>query len=443
VTRSHDGAILIINYEPNLIEMCGRLNLPTVLVHGPYLHDRGMPALPDCVTPVLAENQHDAESILSAIHRNGFSNLRPAGVHTTSEWAVTIASVLGELYGCGRTDPHAMIGFRDKSVQKTRLRAAGIPVADFEVIEDLHHLPADFATSIEHGVLKPIAGGGSTHTSTVHGAEGIVDASHRVRAQNSPSRTFIHESYNAGEEWLCDGYVFDGELKFWSLAGYQHPVLNTIENAGLHINRRFDPNADAELFSIAEPLVANSLKALNFTNGLFHMEMFFDRGTGRIVFGECAARRGGALIREEILYKFQVDLIAAGLLCAIGQDPEQQVRIRPDTVGSVLFPAQPGILLDRPTAAELRQVPGVEFARMEMSIGSQHGIRNNIDYQGAAMITASSPDEYDKRVGEVCDWYAERAIVLPQGLNKQEFMQWQRTTWPDRDFDDSIYRPMQ
>jgi biotin carboxylase len=439
VTRT--GPVLLIDVDHYALRVCEERGLEAVLMYSAATRDRGLPELPACVTPIFIEN-HDVESVLAGLRRHGLHTIRPAGVYTFNEWAVTLAAVLATLFDCASTDPHTAIGLRDKSVQKELIRKAGIPTADVQVIEDIHNLPEDFSLPSGPGVVKPIAGGGSGRTFTVDGVADVGRASVRYRQQRTSSRTFVYESFVAGEEWLVDGFVVDGELAFASLATYNDPCLSALENSLSVVTRRFDPVEDREYFELAMPIVKAALSALNLTDAVFHMELFRDPDTGRLIFGECAARRGGGLIQEEVAYKFGIDLAEAGLACALGQDPRQQVRPRPGVVGSVLLAPQPGTLMDGPTPMEMMALPGVEFATMEMSIGTTSApIRGDLgSIRGTAMIVANTVDEFDKRVNEVCRWYAENSKTLPHDLLKVEREQWQRQAWPDRNFDKPLYR---
>ncbi|WP_435208460.1 ATP-grasp domain-containing protein [Streptomyces sp. bgisy034] len=441
MTESPRGPVLLIGADPYVLRACEEHGIEAIVLYGSYLRDSGLPKLPDCVTPVFAENHQDPESVLAALHRRGLGRIQPAGVYTSVEFAVTDAAVLASVYDCVSVDPHTMIALRDKSVQKRLIREAGIPVADLHVIEDIHQLSGDFALPFDRGVLKPIAGGSTALTSTVTCLSDVVEASRRYRERKTSWRTFAYESFVSGEEWFVDGYVVDGKPVFWSLGTYNEPCLSLIENAVAPVMRRFDPSEDTDRFALARPVVEAALQALGLKQSVFHMELFHDLETGRIAFGECAARRGGGLVQEEVHCKFGVDLAAAGLLCAIGRNPEQQVSVRPDVIGTALFSPQPGTLLDSPTAAEMLQFPGVEFATMEMPIGTTPGTRDTSTHQGAVLLAAPSVTEFDKRVAEVRSWYAERTTVLPPSLRKEELKQWQRRIWPDRDFDNPLYTP--
>jgi len=205
--------------------------------------------------------------------------------------------------------------------------------------------------------------------------------------------------------------------------------------------RKFDPQTESWAYEAADHMVREALDALGLTDGVFHMELFHDPRSGRVVFSECAARRGGALTEEEILAKFGVDLGEAAVQCALGRKPELDVRVRAGTVGSVYFTSKPGTLASCPSPAELTELPDVSFARIELPIGYRMaGAADSTTTRiGMAMITAADPQSLEQRRAEVLQWFDERLVVIPAATTSSELRDWRRKAHKTDEFADVLY----
>jgi hypothetical protein len=170
--------------------------------------------------------------------------------------------------------------------------------------------------------------------------------------------------------------------------------------------------------------------------------MEFFRGRDDVLtFGECAARRGGGLIHEEVETKFNVHLGAATLRCALGRHPEPAVESRPETVGTTFLMGSPGTLVSCPSQDELMEQPGVVLARIEFPVGGQfaEGPASTDRRIGQVLVTADSEEGLQRRFAELREWFAERTVITPPGGNQRELRTWHRDTWPDLDFRDILW----
>ena len=82
------------------------------------------------------------------------------------------------------------------------------------------------------------------------------------------------------------------------------------------------------------------------------------------MFSECAARRAGGPIRDQIRYKFGVDLAADGVRALLEPVGEPDVRVREGVVASTFLPLRPGVVLGYPAAAQVLAQPDVVHARV-------------------------------------------------------------------------------
>ncbi|MER6632523.1 ATP-grasp domain-containing protein [Streptomyces sp. NPDC000987] len=376
----------------------------------------------------VQDRSHNMQSVLLRLYRAGIDPASFDAVYSTDEWAVVAASLFGAAFGVPSLPPRVAATFRDKSLQKTAVRAAGVPVADFMVIEDLSDLPEDFSLPYPRAVLKPVAAGGTEDTSLITCDADLRAAADRLRSQHwvgRQLRTFILEEFVPGEELHVDGVVFDGQVQFVSVGAYRAPCLSAVTESLPLTTSLFDPVDDAAIYDLVVPVAKRSVAALGLEAGVFHMELFHDEESGRLVFGECAARRGGGLVQEEVLHKFGVSLAHAAIQCALGIDPALKPEVRPGAVGHMQLPYVPGTLLSCPSAKDLMALPNVEFATIEIPSGYVMGrTGDTVSKIGSLMLTAGSQKEMYQRADEIHQWFLDRVVASPLDVSPAQLRAW-------------------
>ncbi|MGW1617790.1 hypothetical protein [Streptomyces sp. NPDC002172] len=432
--------VLLLGSARYVVEACVRLGIDAVVASGARENDAGL-AADDQVTVLRVDHQASSEAVLGALHRGGFTDRDFDAVVTSDEFALVTAGLIAEHLGCRAIDARTALNFRDKYLQKRLVAEAGIDTARVTLIEDVHDVSALTDLPYPRAVLKPVAGASTRLTAVVDTAEELHGLSRRYRTAGTAERTFVLEEFIGGEEWIADGIVFGGEVLFWSLGAYGAPCLTALDEGLPLWMRRIDPDTEQWRYERAQPVVLGALRALGLTDGVFHMELFHNPASGRLVFGECGARRGGALIQEEVQAKFDVDLGEAMVLCGLGRRPELNVKVRPGLVGTAYLPGRPGILVDRPSAADLMALPEVEYARVEAPVGTVWtGGPSGTDQRVAQiLVTADSEAELKQRFAEVRQWFDERLTVAPHPATPQELRTWQRATWPHSDLGDRLW----
>ncbi|MFH8757257.1 ATP-grasp domain-containing protein [Streptomyces atroolivaceus] len=445
VYRVTDGgprpSVLLLGTDKYVMQACVRNGVAAVVVQGPGGYDHGLAEIPGELRRLFVDDQQSPEAILMALHRAGLGEHRFDAVHTSDEWALVTAGVLASYLGCRAVDPVTAVHFRDKSLQKRKVAAAGVPTARVTVIDDVHDV-SGVPWEYEKAVLKPVAGAATARTAVVDSPEALSALSRRYRTDRSAQRTFVLEEYIGGEEWIADGFLHDGELRFLAVGRYGAPCLTMIDEQTPLWMRHFDPKAETWAYDRAEPVVRRSLEALGLRDGVFHMELFHDPETGRLTFSECAARRGGALVHEQVQAKFGIHLGEAALLSALGREPGGDLDHRPEIFGTTYLKGRAGTLFSCPSPAELRALPGVEYARVEFPAGGTFlgDIDNTNHRMGQVLVSARSEEELETRFTEVRAWFDERMVVAPQGVTGRELRAWGRETRPEADFRDPLWQ---
>jgi biotin carboxylase len=443
LTGSALPSVLLIGADRYLLRACVQAGADTVCVTGPGTRDEGAVSVPAGVRAVFAEDQKNPEAVLAALHRAGLGARRFDAVLTANEYALVFAAVLARVLGCRGTAPEVAVRFRDKWLQKRLIAAAGLATARSTLIEDIRYLGDSPLPDPGRAVLKPAAGVGTALTAEVTTEAELRAAAATFARQRPRVRTYVVEEFIDGEEWLVDGVVFGGELMFWSVASYRQPCLATLQRRAPLTFRRFDPAADAQDCQAAGDLTRRALAVLGLTDGVFHLEMFREHGTGRLVFSECAARRGAALVHEEVQFKFNVDLGEEALRCALGRAPRLDVKVAPEQVGAVYLNGRPGTLVSCPSAAQVMARAGARYVRVELPAGSliEDGLPDTSTRVAQVMVAADSAGLLARRQDELCEWFGERLVIVPAGATPRMLREWQRRTWPGEDLADVLYGP--
>jgi hypothetical protein len=420
---------------------CVEHDLDAVVIWGPGGRDNGFVDVPAGLRVLPVDEQNSAEAVMMALYRAGLGDHRFDGVQTTDEYSLVTASLLARHLGVDFLDPGTAAHFRDKSLQKARVRAAGVKAARVTVIDDVHDVTAIEELPYAKAVLKPIAGAGTTRTTVVRDVAELRARAEAYRRAQTKQRTFALEEYVTGDEWTADGVLFDGELLFCSLATYGEPCVDQVGGGRPLSLRRFDPDRDAAMFERGLPVVRRSLAALGLRTGVFHMELFHDPATGQVAFSECAARRGGVLVHEEVQAKFGVNIAESAVLAAVGRRPDLKVRTDPRVIGGGFLMGRPGTLIGCPTPAQITARPGVLFARVERPYGAKivGELANTNQRIAQCLVAADTVEGFHRTLEEVRAWFDERVVVLPDVLTNRERRAWQRDTWPDADFGDTAW----
>ncbi|MET7622616.1 hypothetical protein [Streptomyces sp. NPDC005408] len=434
--------LLLVGLDRYTLDACVRLGVDAVVVCGAAGWDDGLMNVPPELTVLRVDDQSSVEAVLMALRRAGLGAGDFDAVHTSDEYSMVTAGMLARHLGLPGIAPETAVRFRDKSLQKAAVRAAGLTAARCVVIDDVFAVSGLRELPFAPAVLKPVAGAATALTSSVGSIEELRARSDEHRGNRTTQRTFVLEEHFAGDEWFVDGVVFDGELLFLAVGAYGDPCLTAIESGRPLWLRHFDPGDEGWVYEKARGLVGPALDALGLRDGAFHMELFHDGPSGTLTFGECAARRGGALVHEQIQAKFGVNVAECAVQIALGRRPEINAKVSPDVFGGCYLPVRPGVLLDCPAAAELLELPQVLFARIEHPVGTHFpaGAAHTSQRVGQVMVRAASVEQLTGRFDEVRQWFDERLWVLPDGLTTRGKRDFQRAWRPDTDFGDTLWR---
>lgn len=251
----------------------------------------------------------DVDALVSATR--GLSQLAQAPVvrlYGAFEQAQVPIAEAREALGIAGMSSRATRNFRDKSLMKDTLRAAGVPCARhalaFSPTEAL-----EAAARIGYPlVVKPPAGAGAVATVRVERVEELRAALDTMTP--TPDEPLLLEEFIVGEEHSLETISLDGTAVWHSLTRYAPTPLDVVRNRWIQWCVLLPREVDDPRYDDIKAAAADALRALGMTTGVSHME-WFRRADGTIAIGEVGARPPGAQITTMVSRANDIDFLAA------------------------------------------------------------------------------------------------------------------------------------
>jgi hypothetical protein len=281
------------------------------------------------------------------------------------ETGIVPAAILAAAYGRAGLPVATAVALRDKMVQKRLVRQAGIPVADCRTITSIGELSnVDIQMPF---VVKPLNGSSTNLTYVARDGRSRRTAIDAITASGKQGPWLV-EQFMPGSELHVDGVVRHGCLLFLVVSRYLQNVIE-IQHGGLVGSVTVDSVSHPRLYSQAHDLASTALRALGYTDGVFHLEAF--EHDDRLAFSECAGRIGGGMVLETTRAKFGVDLYDEWTRSVLGRPSgiavDRQSDPRPH--GWVQLTARPGLIVAMPSPDEVRARPGIVAVQPCLKVG--------------------------------------------------------------------------
>ncbi|WP_117212070.1 ATP-grasp domain-containing protein [Allorhizocola rhizosphaerae] len=413
--RTH--RLLMIGVDHQALEALPA-HVDVTVVIGANARDIGLPVTREGVRMVFADESRGVDPVLNALYRNGLTEFDAVYAH--DDMSMMTAAAVGAVLGARAVPARTVALFRDKFLQKQRLRQAGVIVARHELIEDIRELPTGWQLPFERAVVKPVAGQATQSTFVVSNTAEVERISRDCRARNVAARTFVVEEFIDGEELFADGIVSGGRMRFVALGRYPQNCLKAVNDRSPVRTFTLDPISDKAYYNQALPVVEKSLATLGLADGIFHMELFSSQYG--VVFSECAARRAGGPIRDQVRYKFGVDLAELGTMALLGSIEDITLSKKDGCVAGAFLPLVEGTLLDHPSEAELLTREGVVGARIFVPRGLRTAAAggNTFGRMGEFWVHAPTAAEAGELLDAVSKWFAAKLVVLPLSPTMRE-----------------------
>lgn len=349
------------------------------------------------------------EDVLFGLARAGVRLAEIDSVQSLREFTVVNASVLNALRGVPGLDLDAAVGLRDKCVQKELIRAAGIRTAESRVVERFEQLRVE-APEFPF-VVKPLAGAGTKDTFAVHSQAQLDRASAEV-GEAAADGPWLVEEFIDGVELHVDGIVRDGRLHVCAVSRYLQNVIE-IKQGGVVGSVALTSAEEAGLAERVRELAGRALPALGLREGVFHLEVF-DRGT-ELVFGECAGRIGGGMIKDCLERAYGVDLLEEWARSVLGLPPNPVPEPAGEVYGWIHLQAPAGRVRSAPSAADLTARAGCVTAEVGLKEGTEapDPASGSAVKVGRILVSAASTAAAARRALELADWFRRNVVVEP------------------------------
>ena len=203
---------------------------------------------------------------------------RFTGVIALSERAAPAAAYLRTYLGIDGPSFDAVMNNTNKFAMKRRFRAVGLPTADFVLASSPEQVIRAGSALGLPVVVKPVFGSGVDATVVVREADEfastrIQDHLHRLADPLTTSEkefpVLVERFLEVTDEYHCDGYVVDGEVRFSQVSRYLCPAMEYSSNVfGSYLIDPADPAA-REVLSMHE----RAVRATGVERGVTHFEV--------------------------------------------------------------------------------------------------------------------------------------------------------------------------
>jgi hypothetical protein len=267
-------------------------------------------------------------------------------VHVT-EGDVLRAATVRTAYGLPGIQHEAALAFRDKVVMKRAVRRAGLPVPRFHT-DTAPRWTRRFLREVGgRVVIKPRDGVGS------RGVQVVTDESTLATELAQRGGNVLLEEFVPGRMLHADGFMSGGRALVTTVSAYIGSCLGYREQqplASVQLDRDGARFVHAAAFTDA---VIAALPPTDFSP--FHLEIFVEERTGRLVFCEIACRLGGGYIMQTLGLALGVNPAKLAIQHQAGLIDGNELTFDIDARchGFLLIPPRAGLLrrIDTPPAS--------------------------------------------------------------------------------------------
>jgi S-sulfo-L-cysteine synthase (3-phospho-L-serine-dependent) len=259
---------------------------------------------------VMVVDRVDEQAVYDSVLLPLRATTEVGGITSSSEYHVATAAALAERMGLPGPDAHAVREARDKSIQRVRLAAAGLPGPHFRVADGVEEA-VDAARAIGFPVVvKPTAESGSVGVRACadddevrHHAETLLSAAARARV--------LVESFVQGEEFSVE--VFSGKV-----VGITRKHVGSLP-CFVETGHDFPAQLPSALQRRLTDTVTAATRLLGLGWGPIHWELRVHRDS--VVPIEVNPRLAGGFIPVLVRHALGVDLIRETLRLVLGDTP--------------------------------------------------------------------------------------------------------------------------
>lgn len=309
-------------------------------------------------------------------------------IHPCSEVAMNTMGYINEKMGLPGIDLQTSLRATNKEKMRRAFERGGAPS------------PKSFgAVSFESAVLaaRQIEGAIIVKPSRNSGSRGITklptgysESELRIavnRAINeSRDRSAMIEQFVDGPEFSVEIIVWNKEVHVLQVTDKKTTEAPYFVELG-HSQPSMFPTETVE--SVKRAAIMGVI-ALQVNNCACHAEVKVQNGQAYIM--EIGARLGGDFISTELTHlSTGIDMVAAAINVALGNEPKLEPLVHPQSVAIRYFTPRPGVVQNI-KGLEVLNRPEVYDAEIYIKMGDTvHEVRSSLDRSGHVIVTASSP----------------------------------------------------
>lgn len=408
--EKENRTVLSFGYKEEMVDACDRLGIDIVSLVDPWDQPEYLPPCTKRESRVFTQDSTKTELILCALARKGKVSFD--AVVSAFETTLVSASFLSLIVSKPFIDPMVAIAFRDKAFQKNILRGK-LPVAELWFIEDVKY-PKINENLPYPVILKPVAGAGTSHTYKINNKQELLEKLKKHTEDRSLPQSMVIEEFIHGEEWHVDGWMSQGELQLFAVSKYGQPLIN-IQQGALVQSVTLRPEQHKDLYNRLKEFLSTALMALGLKNGVFHLELFYNKEKDEFIFSECGARIGGGLIAQNFKNMFNVDLHEVLVKLALGEEVKWNKSIETSEYSGYIF--LPSVSRDTkslPEISVLKEKPGVVQVHYNWKPGQEMPDTriSTVQRTGMALVVGDSEEQVKERMHELIDYF----LNLTEGL---------------------------
>ncbi len=278
--------------------------------------------LPDNPGRLVADSFHlvsttDRDAVLEVARAEGISGVL---AYASDPAAATAAYVAQEL-GLPGNPLRSVEVLSEKHLFRAFLCENGFPcpqAASFSVDERVENVLALVDGWRWPLVVKPTDSSGSKGVTVIDSLDDVADAVSRARSFSRNgvliAEEFIERSYPS----VIGGDIFvkDGEVRFWGLMECLRDEARSLVPAG----EKLPVGLPSRDLAAVKDVLQRIVTLLDIRFGELNVEVLVGKGGVPYVL-ELGARAGGNMIPVQLSDASGVDLVAANVLCAMGEDP--------------------------------------------------------------------------------------------------------------------------
>uniref|UniRef100_A0A6T1HZK7 ATP-grasp domain-containing protein n=1 Tax=Alexandrium monilatum TaxID=311494 RepID=A0A6T1HZK7_9DINO len=380
-------------------ERAAELGIKSVIIEHPdswaaSLVEQGIIAkfLPVDMTQSSEEVYNTALRLIQQLEDDGLTGTADA-IATFVELSVPLVSRLCEALGLPGHRPAAVDAARNKHATRAALKAAGLPTPRNGLIRSEQEA-LEIAKIVGFpAVLKPVSGAASLGVKKVTSEQEtlacyreivdelktlVVSSGALIKGDPSSSPSSVDASKVIDLTVLCEQYLDGGEVDVDVIMSDGEWVYAAVADNGPTLEPYFNetwavcPSLLPKEHQVAlKELSVNSVKALGFSSGVFHVECKYTSTGPQLI--EVNARMGGGQVRECNLLTWGVDLVEETLFAALGIPAGPAVPKKPLRCAAYCYvnAAKSGTVTDAGALEALRSRDGVVWAKQLARVGTK------------------------------------------------------------------------